>query len=645
MIITFIWLKDYIETNKNSKEIAKSLTELGLMLDKPIKNEVLDVEHRMDRSDWLSIVWCAKDLAVFEKANFKFPELKSKEIPSSQEVFIDIKSNKVNRFRTRVIKGVKVGESPEFIKERLSLYGLPCINNIVDITNFVMVELGQPLHAQDLNKFTKKEIILRDSERGEEIQTLDGSVLKLPEGTLVLSENNKPICIGGIVGGLRTGVTGETTDIVLDAGNYKQASIRKASRSLGIFNETVLRSEKFLAPELVDLALIRATDLILQYAGGVAYENDNSGAYEKTSKELVLTRGRIHRILGENIPLEECKEILEKIEYELIEMSDNNATFLTPYFRTDIEVEDDLIADVLRLRGCSKIIPEPIFAPIPKEITPKIQLLVEKVRDILVSAGFHEHITDSFVKYDGLESRIHLMNSVNEDLDGLRTSIKDTLKSVISSYQKNHLQEGKIFEVGKVFYQENGEFLESENLGIMIFSNDIDNTSKSLRSSIDLVLENLGIKDYLLVPSKNHISITISKNSHYGESYPNKEIGQNKEDGEIIGIFDGKFAEFYLDKILRHQKFQSFVVTHLENLAKEDLTYSTHVYTENGEIINFMEKAHPLIYKLEYLSEYLQEDQRKVSVRFYTQIPSELKNIRKTIIEETSKKYSVKFDN
>jgi len=179
----------------------------------------------------------------------------------------------------------------------------------------------------------------------------------------------------------------------------------------------------------------------------------------------------------------------------------------------------------------------------------------------------------------------------------------------------------------------------------MIFSNDIDNTSKSLRSSIDLVLENLGIKDYLLVPSKNHISITISKNSHYGESYPNKEIGQNKEDGEIIGIFDGKFAEFYLDKILRHQKFQSFVVTHLENLAKEDLTYSTHVYTENGEIINFMEKAHPLIYKLEYLSEYLQEDQRKVSVRFYTQIPSELKNIRKTIIEETSKKYSVKFDN
>jgi len=174
---------------------------------------------------------------------------------------------------------------------------------------------------------------------------------------------------------------------------------------------------------------------------------------------LVLTRGRIHRILGENIPLEECKEILEKIEYELIEMSENNATFLTPYFRTDIEVEDDLIADVLRLRGCSKIIPEPIFAPIPKEITPKIQLLVEKVRDILVSAGFHEHITDSFVKYDGLESRIHLMNSVNEDLDGLRTSIKDTLKSVISSYQKTIFKKVKFLKLEKFFIKKTASFL------------------------------------------------------------------------------------------------------------------------------------------------------------------------------------------
>ena len=284
MIVPIRWIKDYLTTHKTPKEIAKSFTEIGLMLDRPINGEVLDLEHRMDRADWLSILGCARDFAAFEDIKFSEPELKSTELEKRTELQIHVKSDKVNKFRTRIIKNIQVKESPKFIQERLIDYGLPVINNIVDITNFVMVEYGQPLHAQDIDKFETKEIVLRDSETGESIQTLDGTTTKLVEGTLVLTESKKPICIGGIVGGLRTGVTETTKDIILDAGNYHQASIRKASRTLNIRNETVSRSEKFLSPELVDLAIIRATDLILEHAGGEAFENDDYENYQPTPK-------------------------------------------------------------------------------------------------------------------------------------------------------------------------------------------------------------------------------------------------------------------------------------------------------------------------------------------------------------------------
>ncbi len=722
MNIPLKWLYDYLpellKINKSSKEIARSFTEIGLMLEKPIKNDVLELEHRMDRADWLSIIGCARDLGAFEKIPFQFPVLKSTKLEKSQEVYVEIKSEKVNRFRTRVIKNIKVGESPSFIKERLIDYGLPVINNVVDITNFVMVEMGQPLHAQDLKKFNKREIILRDTENkdgiSEQIQTLDGTVIKLPDGTLVLSESGNPVCIGGIVGGLKTGVTENTTEIVLDAGNYSQSAIRKTSRKIGVFNETVLRSEKFLAPEMVDLAIIRATDLILEYAGGVAYENEdmfgsninissfrNSDQknFEKTPKQFVLRKSRLDKIAGESIDISDACEILKLIEYQIISKDMEKAVLLTPYFRTDIEVEDDLVADVLRVRGYSKINPEPIFSYPPREITPKMVSFTKKLRGILLSSGFHEHITDSFVKYDGLQqkgedqrpvSRVLLRNSLNADQDALRIAIKESLSKVVENYKKHGQDSGKIFEIGKVFEKdmENGEINEFSRLGMFVFGslssgreknlNEVSSNTSDLlnyesleiRKALDLVLKNLGIINYSLIPSEKNISICIKKvNTNLDDKYTTKQEIESENNTEtednkglsqrIIGFFDGNYAEFYLDKILLHQKFQSFAVTQFDNLAKEDLTFSTHILTNNGEIIEFIENCHPLIHKIEYLGEYLdgfkeenknnQEvsekyfGKRRVSIRYFTKEASELKEIRQTIIRETVKKYQVEF--
>jgi len=635
MIIPLIWLLDYIDIEKTPVEIAKSFTELGLMLEKPVLSEVLELEHRMDRADWLSILGCARDLAGFENLKLKKPKMYNFEvnkISDKDKVEVKVNSQKVNVFKTRVFKNVEVKESPEFIKQRLELYGIPIINNIVDITNFVMVEIGQPLHAQDLNKFTKREIVLRDSNLDEKIQTLDGTIINLPEHTLVLSQNNEPICIGGIVGGIETRVTNETTEIVLDAGNYIQSAMRKTSQKIGVRNETLLRSEKFLSPELVFEAIVRATDLILEYCGKnvEVYENSEFRKSAFEPKIMTLTKKRLNLVSGSDNMFENSSKLLEKLEYEIIKESDEKLTAKIPYFRTDIEVEDDLIADVLRMYGYSKIEAEPIQAPVPKNITPKSITQTEFITDVLISLGFHEHLTDSIVKYDGIENRIVMTNSINSDKDSLRLSIKETLSSVLFNYQKFGVNQVKIFEVGKKYYQQNEELFEELVLGIIYDENDKDAQSLFLRQTIDTILDSLNC-DYSFKPSSKHMKIVDNHN-------------QNE-----IGYFDSNYAEIYIEKIINDINFKpkagntGKIITEIMNISKEDLTFICHEDFYAGEILEFIKNLNPLISEVRYISEYLTEGNRKVTFRYTSLESNEMKRLRTEIINNTSLKYKVSF--
>ncbi|MFZ2199220.1 MAG: phenylalanine--tRNA ligase beta subunit-related protein, partial [Microgenomates group bacterium] len=268
MKIPLIWLKDYVSTNKSIKEIASDFTQLGLMLDKPLdETNVLDLEQRLNRSDLLSMIGCARDLAAFEGIKLNYPKVSVKPalpIPGSDKIRIKIETPHVRRFQTRIFKGVKVGPSPKWLVDRLKSYGIESKNNIVDITNFVMVEYGQPMHAQDISCLKGKDITIRASCDGEKLTTLLGTQVKLDKDTFVLTSGGEVTVIGGIVGGKNTGVSSSTTDIILDSGNYDSRVIRKTSRRLKIINETVSHYDKFLDPRTIDLALDRATNLILE---------------------------------------------------------------------------------------------------------------------------------------------------------------------------------------------------------------------------------------------------------------------------------------------------------------------------------------------------------------------------------------------
>lgn len=610
MKIPLDWLKDYIKTDKSPKEIADSFTAIGLMLDKPTDGKVLDLEHRMDRSDWLSIIGCARDLAAYEHTKLIYPKLHAEKgaTPKSDQI-VKIKvecPEAIHRFNTRTFRGIKVAPSPKWLSDRLESYGLPSINNIVDITNYVMVEIGQPMHAQDLAKFQKPEIVIRMAKDGEEITTLLGTNVKLDTQTAVLTQDNKPIAIMGIVGGKETGVTDTTKDIILDAGTYNQVGIRKTSRRLKIMNETVSRCDKFLHPRSTELAIQRATQLILELAGGTYYENQDWYPKHMEPKQMTLRLSRVKKLSGMDFDIPQVEKILNMLEYHTINKSETEIAMEIPYFRTDVEVEDDLVADVLRINGYANIPVAPMNMAPPKDMTQPIYNFETRLRDVCVRLGLHEHITDPIVKADSTKGQVVLQNSLNSGKDALRTSIYETLLPVITTYTKHRVEKVGIFEIGKV-YSVNGakDNFDSytETRILQIIYKDANKSPKENAVEVKRILAGLLAE----------LGITTSQNKRVGES--TKILVGGTEIGKIS--YDA--LELYTEKLLTLAKQSARVTYMLPNERTEDLSLIVETETALGEVCADIQKTDSNVITTEVLEEFTNEsigkDKKAVLIR------------------------------
>lgn len=501
MKIPLDWLKEYVDlAGLSPEEIGEAFTQIGLMLDKPFDGKVFDLEHRFDRADWLSVLGCARDLAAYLNRELKLPKTYTKEgkKPKANQV-VPIKidcPNAVHRFNTRVFRNIKVGPSPDWLKSRLEEYGMTTINNVVDITNYVMIELGQPMHAQDLAKLRKQEIVIRNAQDEEKIVTFLGDEVTLYSDAFVLTQDKVPTVLGGIVGGRETGVDQQTTDIILDAGNYDQTVIRKVSRQLKIQNETVSRYDKYLHPNLTQYAIERATYLLLELAGGEYYQNVDWYPKKIGTKEMTLRTARVLKLAGFDIPSKSISNILLRLGYQIKNQSRNSFKVVVPYFRTDIEVEDDIGSDIIRIYGYSKITTAQIESAPPKEITPKIYTFETVLRDMMVDLGAHEHITDPLVsRNEKLEGKqINLVNSQNINKNALRTKLAETLQEIIPNYVKNQIESGVLFEVGKIYFKDSIQigyqsYQEVRVLEVLAFDQRL--TPKELHQKISALLTGL----------------------------------------------------------------------------------------------------------------------------------------------------------
>jgi len=612
MKIPIDWLKQYITTDKSAKELANDFTMIGLLLDKPIIDfrlndytiEVLDLEHRMDRADWLSILGCARDLACYLRTDLIAPKAidRPNQIDKTEKIEIKVDCpDTVNRFTTLIVKGLTVKPSPKWLANRLEAYGITSINNVVDVTNYVMVEMGQPMHAQDVAKLSKKEIHIRRAKDGETLTSFLGETIKLDGKCFVLCQNDKPTVLGGIVGSKETGVDENTIDIVLDAGNYNQVNIRKTSRRLKILNETVLRYDKLLSPNLTMEALLRAAYLLQEVAGGKAYFNADYVTNEPApmTKTMTLRKQRLELFAGTFFELNDARDILIRLGYEILNQSQAEIVVHTPHFRTDIDVEDDLVADILRITGYDKIKAVSLSGPVPEEITPAIAKFEQQLKDVLVNCGLNEYITSPFVSSDNTnQTQIVLDSAVNKDQNALRTSLSQTLYPVLEVYKNNGITIRGIFEIGKVYSKGIGEnqYSEFRTLQVLISSKSTPfETSKITKETLATVMHRLGI-DFEM------------KNA--------KDIYQ---DSLYLGELAYNTFSLLTEELLKAKRNNKTIKERIENLRIRDITLIASVQTGMGDAVKLIKSSYPEVVKIEVISEYLESgtNYRTIGMRLY----------------------------
>jgi phenylalanyl-tRNA synthetase beta chain len=456
---------------------------LGLPLETALNigDTVLDVGVTPNRSDCLSMIGMAREVAAITGKKIKQPSVKLKESSEDINPLTSVKiidADACPRYTARMIKNVQIGASPVWMKTRLEAAGLRAINNIVDVTNFVMLEMGQPLHAFDFRFLEEGRIIVRKSKENEEFISLDGKSRTLPEDTLLICDGVKPVAIGGIMGGLNSEVKEDTQIIFLESAYFNPISIRRSARKLSMPTDAAFRFERGIDPEGVVKALNRAAKLIADLSGGSICKNyiDEYPEIISTAKNIPLRLDHIRQVIGMEISAKDVVRILRSIGMILKKNGKGMYLVTPPTCRVDIVREIDLIEEVIRLYSYDRVpVTLPNVAVTEMAIIPRLNL-EEKIRQLLIGSGYTEIVNYSFgipiaadllclPENDEKRRIVRIKNPLGEDLSAMRTTIVYGLLDTAKNNAHNGSFDLKIFEIGRIFLSRNkGDLPEEKNM-------------------------------------------------------------------------------------------------------------------------------------------------------------------------------------
>lgn len=486
---------------------------------------VLNLDVLSNRPDLFSHFGVAKEVGAILRKKIKAPKIKAIEAADKKIndlLEIEVKDKDLcPRYQARVIAEVKVGESPFWLKNRLMVLGIRPVNNVVDITNYVMMELGQPLHAFDFNKIESikisnlksqippKKIIIRRAKRGEEIVTLDEKERKLTKDILVIADVQKPIAVAGVIGGKDTEVEDETKTVILESANFYWAAIRQASRILGVRTEAVNRFEKNLDHNLTDIALDRAAQMISQIAKGKILQEKIDKNYAKDAPKTVELRiPRLNKFLGQNISSQKIRQILASLGMEIF-LKDEKIIAKIPSFRKDINEEADLIEEIARLSGYDRI---PTTSPVGEVVPPPKNLDYEtenRIKDIFKGLWVTEISSYTFVGEELLRKFgqktagfYQLQNPLSPEHTYLRKNLIFSMVEVAESNAKN-FEEFSIFEIARVFGEGKSKFPKEKRMVSILVYHKMEPFYK-LKGILEGLFEELGIKNISFGQLKNH---------------------------------------------------------------------------------------------------------------------------------------------
>lgn len=534
MRISLDWLKDFVEVRGGLEKVQQALTMTGLEVTGVVEAEgdsVMDIEITPNRPDCLSVLGVARELAAATGKILKIPaSIKMyymKKGPGRGGAKIEIQDKKgCPRYVGCVIKNVKVGPSPKWLVARLNAMGVRSINNIVDITNYVLFETGQPMHAFDLDKLEGKRIVVRRAKKGEGIVTIDGVKRELDPGILVIADKERPVAMAGIMGGKDTEISEGTKHVLLESAYFDPIVIRKTQRQLGLASESSYRFERGVDPGMILSASARAQEIIKDEAGGrLSGTVTDVGGRRIKAREIILELDDIPRVLGIDIPSGKVMDLFNRLDLRSIKKGKGKIVVKVPSYRQDLEVGIDLIEEVARLYGYDKV-PAKFPALIKDksyEEERRDQVFLEKeAKRVLCSLGMNEIITYTLTSRSSIEALgiafdnlVRLVNPLSSNQEFMRPGLLSEMLEVLgwNLNRKNTLLQ--LFELNKVYLRDkdSNEIQEKMSLSLGMCGTTNGNwKDKSraidffdLKGIVESFLRALGIKDYTIETADSFI--------------------------------------------------------------------------------------------------------------------------------------------
>ncbi len=540
-----------------------------------LEEEILDFEITSNRPDCLSIEGLGRETAISLNTEFKNPrqnlsEMKVENQSEIEGIKVDITAPDLcYRYIARVVKDVKVGESPDWLKRRLEACGVRSINNIVDITNYVMLELGQPMHAFDINAISGKHITVRRANDGEKIITLDEQERILSSDMLVIADDEKAVAIAGVMGAQNSEIENTTTTVVFESAVFNGGSVRKTAKKVGLRTEASSRYEKGLPAENAERSINRAVELVELIGAGKAVPGKvDVYPTKQESKKVEFSPEKINRLLGTEISREDMVKTLEKLEMKV-----EGDFVIPPYFRIDIERLADLAEEIVRFYGYDKVDCTLINAEATLGIRTKMQKLKDKIRQTLVGKGLSEIYTYGFISPDDLDKMeitedsdlrsqvIHVKNPLSEDYSIMRTTTLPSMLQTISNNQSKKNKNVGLFDISRVYRNVDGQIEKGEVpqedtiVTIGMYGDDVD--FYILKGLVEKILTLSSVLRYDVVSEKTNNSYHPGKTANIkvgkdviatlGEIHPRVADNYGLK-GEIY------VAEIWLDKLVKYGK-------------------------------------------------------------------------------------------
>ncbi len=497
-------------------EVGKTLDEvLDIQNDK-----VFEIGLTPNRADAMSHFGVARDLHVkleFEGQPNKFSQRSvGKFIAENrvQPVRVEIEEpEKCPRYMGLVIQNVKVKPSPEWLQERLKAIGLVPRNNIVDITNYVLHDLGQPMHAFDLRKIKGNEIIVRAAQPGEKIVALDDKEYELSPEDLVIANKEEVMAIAGVMGGKESAISDDTTDILLESAYFEPVSVRKTAKKLGLSTDSSFRFERGVDPGITDTALKWAALLIKETDPDAIITEPVEETGKKLSPVTInLTYDYLNKMIGEEIPQEKIKEILSLLEFQIISANEENLTVVPPLYRVDVTRPADVVEDILRIYGYNTVpLPEKMIFSVAHEEPVNNFVLENAVSSLLKAQGYTETMSVSltsdakrtYLPDFSADENVELINPVSRDFASLRQSLLVSGLENIRYNLNRRREDLAFFEFGKTYFKRNGEYVEEKHLalfltGVLNDENWLEKSRKSnffhLKGTVEKIPERTGLE-------------------------------------------------------------------------------------------------------------------------------------------------------